>query len=206
MPSGAINNGLPGLYSLSVARTRRHFRLRITPPSRIWPFSPTTRRIRLSSLAGPIAAGTNPSAIGIDPTLGVVAVVETGSNAVQFYSIGSGTLTPLGGPVPVGNVPTSLSVNRHQPHCRGHQLSGSEHNGSAHSRALPSGSGHSFHLDISGALQGQVTPAPLPYAIGVDPDTNMGVVAYSSTSASSAANLGFLVNLNTGTNPYGCPL
>jgi hypothetical protein len=32
----------------------------------------------------------------------------------------------------------------------------------------------------------------------------MGVIAYSSTSASSAANLGFLVNLNTGTNPYGC--
>ncbi len=50
----------------------------------------------------------------------------------------------------------------------------------------------------------------MPYSIGVDPDSNLALVAYSSTSVSSVANLGFIVNLNpdstTSTNPYGCTL
>jgi DNA-binding beta-propeller fold protein YncE len=204
LPSGAINTGLPGLYSLSVGRT--------SPPI---PFTDNTSVTDLAVFpsyltnppvltAGPIAAGTNPSAIGIDQTLGVAAVVETGSNAVQFYTIGPGTLTPLGGPVAVGNVPTNLSVN-----ATNHTVAVVNYQDQSITvlpiPGAPVAPGTPFTLDISGALQGQVTPAPLPYAIGVDPDTNMAVVAYSSTSASSAANLGFLVNLNVGpSNPYGC--
>ncbi len=203
LPSGAINTGLPGLYSLAVGRT--------SPPV---PFTDNTSVTDLAVFpsyltnppvltAGPIAAGTNPSAIGIDQTLGVAAVVETGSNAVQFYTIGIGTLTPLGGPVAVGNVPTNLSVN-----ATNHTVAVVNYQDQSITvlpiPGAPVAPGTPFTLDISGALQGQVMPAPLPYAIGVDPDTNMAVVAYSSTSASSAANLGFLVNLNTGTNPYGC--
>jgi DNA-binding beta-propeller fold protein YncE len=204
LPSGAINTGLPGLYSLAVGRT--------SPPV---PFTDNTSVTDLAVFpsyltnppvltAGPIAAGTNPSAIGIDQTLGVAAVVETGSNAVQFYTIGPGTLTPLGGPVAVGNVPTNLSVN-----ATNHTVAVVNYQDQSITvlpiPGAPVAPGTPFTLDISGALQGQVTPAPLPYAIGVDPDTNMAVVAYSSTSASSAANLGFLVNLNVGpSNPYGC--
>jgi DNA-binding beta-propeller fold protein YncE len=204
-PSSAVNNGLPGLYPLSVSRT--------TPPL---PFTNNAAVTDLAvfpnySLNPPtvvnyIPAGTNPSAIDIDPTLGVVVVAETGANAVQFFSIGTGTLTPIGGPVTVGKVPTGLSVNR-----TNHTVAVVNYQDQSVT-VLPipgapiQAPGTPFTIDISGALQGQVTPAPLPYAIGVDPDTNMGVVAYSSTSASSAANLGFLVNLNTGANPYGCPL
>jgi DNA-binding beta-propeller fold protein YncE len=205
-PSSAINNGLPGLYPLSVSRT--------TPPLpfennasvtdlAVFPSYATNPPILVGA---PVAAGTNPSAIDIDPTLGVVVVAETGSNAVQFYSIGNGTLTPINGPVTVGKVPTGLSVNR-----TNHTVAVVNYQDQSVT-VLPipgapmQAPGTPFTIDISGALQGQVTPAPLPYAIGVDPDTNMGVVAYSSTSASSAANLGFLVNLNTGANPYGCPL
>jgi DNA-binding beta-propeller fold protein YncE len=203
-PSSAINNGLPGLYPLSVSRT--------TPPL---PFennpAVTDLAVFPSYLSNPptlvssIPAGTNPSAIDIDPTLGVVVVAETGSNAVQFFSIGTGTLTPINGPVTVGKVPTGLSVNR-----TNHTVAVVNYQDQSVT-VLPipgapvQAPGTPFTIDISGALQGQVSPAPLPYAIGVDPDTNMGVVAYSSTSASSAANLGFLVNLNTGANPYGCP-
>src|SRR5208282_4067839 len=140
----------------------------------------------------------------IDPTLGVIVVAETGSNAVQFYTIGNGTLTPLGGPVAVGNVPTGLSVNP-----TNHTVAVVNYQDQTVTVLPIPGApvqvpGTPFTIDLSNALQGQVSPAPLPYSIGVDPDTNMGVVAYSSTSSSSAANLGFLVNLNTGTNPYGC--
>jgi DNA-binding beta-propeller fold protein YncE len=200
-PSSAI--GPPGLYPLSVTRT--------TPPLPV-PNNPavTTVAVFPDYSGGPptvtapaIPAGTNPSAIDIDPTLGVVVVAETSSNAVQFYSIGAGTLTPIGGPIPVGQLPTGVSVNPTN-HCVAVVNYGSQSvsivpiPGSSCSVTTPT-------VDLSGALQGQVTPAPLPYAIGVDPDTNLALVAYSATSTSSFANLGFVVNLNQGAAaPFGC--
>jgi DNA-binding beta-propeller fold protein YncE len=204
LPSGAINNGLPGLYSLAVGRTSPPLPFTDNPSVTDLAVFPNYSTNPPVLVGAPVAAGTNPSAIGIDQTLGVVAVAETGSNAVQFYTIGTGTLTPIGGPVAVGKVPTGLSVNptNHTVAVVNYQ------DQSVTVLPIPGAPvqapGTPFTLDISGALQGQVSPAPLPYSIGVDPSTNMGVIAYSSTSASSAANLGFLVNLNTGTNSYGC--
>jgi hypothetical protein len=206
-PTGPINTGSPGLYSLSVART--------TPPLPA-PNNPAVTDLAVfpsyatdpPQLIGSVPTGTNtnPSAIDIDPSLGVVAVAETGSNAVQFYSVGTGTLTPLGAPVSVGVLPTGLSVNR-----TNHTVAVVDY-GDQTVWVLPipgapvPAPGTPFSINISGALQGQTSPAPLPYAIGVDPDTNMALVAYSSTSTLSFANLGFIVNLNTGANPFGCPL
>ena len=202
-PSSAI--GPPGLYPLTVSRT--------APPLPS-PNNPAVTTISvfpdyssslgvLPSPTSSVAAGTNPSAIDIDPTLGVVVVAETGSNAVQFFSIGTGTLTPLGVPVPVGQLPTGVSVNPTN-HCVAVVNYGSQSvsivpiPGSSCSVTTPT-------VDLSGALQGQVSPAPLPYAIGVDPDTNLALVAYSATSTSSFANLGFVVNLNQGAGaPFGC--
>jgi len=71
----------------------------------------------------PTPAGTSPSAVDIDPALGILAVAETGSNTVEFFTIGSGTLTSI---CKVGNaastctnlppvsfnVPTGISVDR----------------------------------------------------------------------------------------------
>lgn len=199
--SSKINNGVPGLYSLSTGRAG----LPLPTPNNaavtnlsVFPNYSTDPPVLVSS----VAAGTKPSAIDIDPTLGVVVVAETGSNAVQFYSVGAGALTPLGAPVPVGNtatpVPTGLSVNRtnHTVAVVNYQEQ------SVTVLPIPGAPvpapGTPFTLDISGALQGSVTPAPLPYSIGVDPDTNFAIVAYSSTSTSSASNLGFLLNLTPG--------
>src|SRR5271170_3215609 len=103
LPSGAINTGLPGLYSLAVGRTSPPVPFTDNPSVTDLAVFPNYSTNPPVLTAGPIAAGTNPSAIGIDQRLGVAAVVETGSNAVQFYTIGPGTLTPLGGPVAVGN-------------------------------------------------------------------------------------------------------
>ena len=144
LPSGAINTGLPGLYSLSVARTSPPLPFTNNPSVTDLAVFPNYSTNPPVLLPGPIAAGTNPSAIGIDQTLGVAAVVETGSNAVQFYTIGSGTLTPLGGPVACWQCSNQSVRERHQPHCRGHQLSGSEHNGSADSGRSRC-SGHPVH-------------------------------------------------------------
>jgi DNA-binding beta-propeller fold protein YncE len=199
-PASAV--GPPGLYPLSVSRT--------SPPL------PTPNNPAVSTIAvfpdysaGPptisssVTTGTNPSAIDIDPQLGVVVVALTGANAVQFYSIGSGTLTPLGGPVAVGQLPTGLSVNR-----TNHSVAVVNY-GSQSVSILPIPGAPTpvtaATVDISGALQGQAAPLPLPYAIGVDPDTNLALVAYSSSSIASAANVGFVVNLNQGSGaPFGC--
>jgi DNA-binding beta-propeller fold protein YncE len=214
LPVGPINSGPPGLYSLSVARTTPPLPLANNPAVADFAVFPNYS-LNPPALAGtPVPAGSNPSAIDIDPTLGVVAVAEVGSDvtqpgAVQFYNIASGALTPVGAPVPVGKLPTGLSVNRNN-----HTVAVVSYE-SQNVTVLPipgapvQAPGTPFTVDISNALQGQASPAPLPYSIGVDPDTNMALVAYSSTSASSAANLGFLLNLNpntAGSNPFGCPL
>src|SRR2546423_1339511 len=204
--------GPPGLYQLSVARTELP--------------DPTPNNAAVTNLAvfpdysssSPSVAnsittvGANPSAIDIDPTLGVIVVAETGSNQVEFFSIGAGTLSSLG-TAAVAQLPTGVSVNR-----TNHTVAVVSY-GSANSSnqtvnqtvtVLPiptTAAGTvtpSFTVDLSGLLSG-VIPAPLPYAIGVDPDTNLALVAYSSTSSSSFANLGFVVNLNQGANPpFGC--
>jgi DNA-binding beta-propeller fold protein YncE len=208
-PSGPINTGNPGLYSLSVARTTPPLPFENNPAVTNLAVFPNYSTNPPTVGATLVAAGANPSAIDIDPTLGVLAVAEVGSDvtksgAVQFYNIGSGVLTPVGSPVPVGKVPTGLSVNRNN-----HTVAVVNYmDQSVTVLPIPGAPvqapGTPFTVDLSNALQGQASPQPFPYSIGVDPDTNMALVAYSSTSASSVANLGFLVNLNTGTNPFGC--
>src|SRR6202040_2426398 len=60
------------------------------------------------------AAGAKPGAVDIDTRLGVLAVAETASDLVQFFSIGSGALTPVPGALGTASVtkPSSLSVNQ----------------------------------------------------------------------------------------------
>jgi DNA-binding beta-propeller fold protein YncE len=217
-----INAASPGLYPLSVASTAS------PAPS---PNNPAVTSIAVFpdySIAPPqvtglpVAAGQNPGAIDIDPILGVAVVAETGSNAIQFYTIGNGSLTPLSTvtstPQAPINVPTGVSVNRNNHtvavvnygalDSKGLPVANSQSVTVLPIPGVPAAPGTPFSVDISGALQGAVSPAPMPYAIGLDPDSNLAVVAYSSTSVSSAANVGFIVNLNpnTGTNPYGCVL
>jgi DNA-binding beta-propeller fold protein YncE len=225
LSTSQINAGGPGLYPLSVASTA-------TPaPS---PNNPAVTNIAVfpdyssappQITGGPIAAGQNPSAIDIDPILGVLVVAETGSNAIQFYTIGNGTLTPLSTvtstvQAPL-NVPTGVSVDRIH-HTVAVVNYGTQPKDASGNVLPPTGQSVTvlpipgapgtpitpFSIDISSALQGSVSPAPMPYAIGVDPDSSLALVAYSSTSTVSGSNVGFIVNLNpnTGANPYGCVL
>jgi len=206
-PTGAINAGSPGLYPLSVARTASPLPSPNNPAVTtlaVFPdYSVTPPQVQSPPF---ISAGTNPSAIDIDPTLGIAVVAETGSNAVQFYTIGAGSLTALGAPVHVGaaatSIPTGLSVNR-----TNHSVAVVNYVDQSVSIVPIPGAPNpvtAATISLSGLLQG-VSPTPLPYAIGVDPDSNLALVAYSSTSISSASNLGFVVNLNEGPNaPFGC--
>ena len=194
-PSGSIDTSAPGLYSLSVSRN--------TPPLPV-PNNPAISDLAVFpsySMSPPTAVasvtlppGSNPSAVDIDPTLGVLAVAETSANQVQFYNIGQGTLTAVGPAIPVGKLPTSVSVNRAN-HTAAVVNYGDQ---TVNVISIPSNAVVGSAIDLSGVLQGAVTTPPLPYSIGVDPDTNMAVVAFSSTSSSAfaSANLGFLLDLN----------
>jgi DNA-binding beta-propeller fold protein YncE len=204
--TSAVAAGPPGLYPLSVTRTA-------TPPAAvttigIFPdYSAATPKV-VSANATSMA---NPSAIDIDPTLGVIAVAEAGPGTapgvVEFFNISAAApfLTSAGAAVPVGTLPTGLSVNR-----TNHTVAVVNY-GSNNVTVVPiPGGGQTFapyNVDLSGVLQGVASPAPLPYAIGVDPDTNLALVAFSCTSISCTlnGNLGFVVNLNQGANPhFGC--
>ena len=217
-----INSGSPGLYPLYIASNAT------TPPS---PNNPSVTNMAVfpdystspptkASTAFP--AGLNPSAIDIDPTLAVLAVAETGSNAVEFFSIGNGSLTSLGQvtstPAAPLNVPTGLSINRTNHTVAvvnyGTQTTTTNTDGSC-KQATSTGQSvtvlnipgnpspitpFSVALPFAvpqGGLQGSaVCPEPMPYSIGVDADSNLALVAYSSASPTSFTNLGFIVNLN----------
>lgn len=231
-----INPTNPGLYPLYVRSNGS------PAPS---PNNPSVTNMALfpdySATKGVITKGanipavTNPSAVDIDPALGVLAVAETGSNTIEFFSIGSGTLTSLSKvasttTAPI-NVPTGISVDRNN-HTVAVVNYGSQIAATSSSPCQPSGqsvtvlgipggpnSATAFSVPIpfdpqaspASALQGSsVCPAPMPYSIGVDSDSHLALVAYSSNSVSSVQNLGFIVNLNpdssTTPNSFGCAL
>ena len=238
MSTVQINQGNPGLYPLSVVSTASPAPKPNNASVTNMAIFPDYSSFPPRAVASGITAGTNPSAIDIDPTIGVAVVAEAGSSTatppvasgVQFYAIGKGTLTPIDStgatcatPCPVtsqsfANVsistPTGLSVNP-----TNHTVAIVNY-GNQSVTVLPipvpgatsqsPAPGTPFTVDISGALQNSVTPAPIPYSIGVDRDSNLALVAYSSTVVATAANLGFVVNLNpdsaTSPNPYGCVL
>jgi DNA-binding beta-propeller fold protein YncE len=234
LPANLINaSGTPaGLYPLSVSN-------RATPAPfvnndavtniALFPDFSVTPPVVVTSSPG-VPAGTNPSAVDIDPILGVLAVADPGSNTVRFFSIvpptstTPATLTLLStvGSTPQAplNLPTGLSVNQ-----TNHTVAIVNYGSQTVSNGKSTMTGQTvtvlnipnspspitpFFVDISNALQGSVSPAPMPYSIGVDPDSNLAVVAYSNTSATSGANLGFIINLNPNTTPasnmYGCVL
>ena len=235
LPANLVNTTsgiLAGLYPLSVSN-------RATPAPfinndavtniAVFPDYSVTPPAVVTSSPG-IPAGTNPSAVDIDPILGVLAVADPASNTVRFFSIVPPTpatpasLTLLSTVASTAqaplNFPTGLSVNRSN-----HTVAVVNYGSQTVSNGQSTLTGQSvtvlnvptspspiipFFVDISNALQGAVSPAPMPYAIGVDPDSNLALVAYSSTSITSVANLGFIVNLNPDTNPisnsYGCAL
>ena len=230
LPANDINPSNPGLYPLYVRSNSTN-----PAPS---PGNPSVTNMALfpdySSTNGTIApgasvipTGTNPSAVDIDPDLGVLVVAEAGSNTVEFFSIGNGTLTSLGqvastSTAPI-NVPTGVSVNRTNHTVAvvnyGSQTITKNTDGTCQSATL---TGQSvtvlnipgspspitpFSVDLtapflSSAGQGTVCPVPMPYSIGVDPDSNFALVAYSTSQVNaitSASNLGFIVNLNPNT-------
>jgi DNA-binding beta-propeller fold protein YncE len=190
------SSGLPGLYPLSVVNNNISLPAAKNGVTNVSVF-PDYEGIDPASFAGSgsIATGKTPSAMAIDSTLGVAVVAEAGANAVQFYTIGVGTLSPLGSAVAVGNTPTDIAVDetRH----RAIVVNFGSKTLTVLQIPTPPGTPSATPLatiDLSGlipatASTNSTSPPPSPFSVGVDRDTNLALVAFSST------NVGFIVNL-----------
>jgi len=202
-PTSAVNTVSPGLYPLSVTRTKD------PQPN---PNNPSVTNIAVfpdystvpPSLGPSFPAGTAPSAMDIDTRLGILAVAETGSGLVQFFDIGNNTLTAR--PCPVSScavtMPTGLSINQNN-----HTVAvASPQDQSVVVLPLPGSTGapgvtYPLKISLAGFVPGSFVPTPLPYSVGVDSDTNMALVAFSSSATPTTAKIGFLLNLNKDAQP-----
>jgi DNA-binding beta-propeller fold protein YncE len=197
-PSSEVNSALPGLYPLSVARTTPPLPALNNPSVTNIAVFPDYSATPPSVTGTGIPAGTNPGAVDIDTRLGILAVAETGSNAVQFFSVGTGTLTPISS-VAV-NAPSGLSINQSN-----HTVAVvSYQDQSVVVFPLPGSVGapgvtYPLTISLAGLIPSTFIPAPLAYSIGVDSDTNNALVAYSSSATPTTAKIGFLLDLNKDT-------
>jgi DNA-binding beta-propeller fold protein YncE len=202
----SATSSLPGLYPLSVART--------TPPLpalnnpsvtniAVFPDYSVTAPVVVGSGIG---AGANPSAVDIDTHLGILAVAETASDQVQFFSIGNGSLTPVPGALGTASVtkPSGLSVNQtnHTVAVVSFQdqlvkvFQIPDANGNLPANSGATGVTYPLTITLTGLIPSDFTPTPLVYSIGLDSDTNNAIVAYSSTANPTTAKIGFLLDLN----------
>ncbi len=150
-------------------------------------------------------AGAAPSAIALDSVLGVAVVAETGTSAIQFVDVHTGTPALLGSPIPSGSIPLSTAP--------GSLPTGVTVDESLHIAAVVNYADRSLwifqipvppaapsttplgKIDLStlipaGAPATPPTAAPFPYSVGVDSLTHRALVAFAST------NVGFIVNLD----------
>ncbi|HUN63991.1 MAG TPA: hypothetical protein VMU53_18470 [Candidatus Sulfotelmatobacter sp.] len=167
------------------------------------------------SINFPAVGGTAngaPSSIAMDSAKGYAAVTLQAANAVQIINLvanpnAHGRFMPqMGGQIPVGNQPTSIAIDDqiNLTNYPGQDL-GVVVNSADYTltlMALPSGSIIGSPISLKGLISGGPTnlASPMPYAVGVDPTTHYGVVAFSN------AFIGFVVdvNPNTSSTPPTC--
>ncbi|HYA64405.1 MAG TPA: hypothetical protein VED66_14475 [Candidatus Sulfotelmatobacter sp.] len=160
----------------------------------------------------PAGAITNlaPSSIALNSTKGYAVITEQASNTIQIVQLAvnssTGRAVPQfqGGPIAVGNQPTSVAIDD-QLDLTGAGYPGQDLGVVVNSGdstltlvALPSGNIIGSPISLSGLIQEPPgTSAPLPFAVGIDPGTHYAVVAFSN------ATLGFIVYVNPNPVPSG---
>jgi YVTN family beta-propeller protein len=179
--------GPPGLYPIVVQNTD------VVPPN------PGISAVNLAveptsfptAPSASISVGAGPSAIAIDPALGLAAVANTGSNTVSIINLATNTQVP-GSPVPVGASPTGVAIDDQLPH----HLAVVVNNGS-----VANGGNSVTAIDLTTlvpttvALPDTSVPpntAALPYSIGINSLTHRAIVTQQST------NTAWILDLSSG--------
>jgi len=181
----AADWGPPGLYPIIVENTDvvppnpgiSGVNIGVEPTS--FPSAPSTS----------ISVGMTPSAIAIDPALGLAVVANTGSNNVSIINLATNTQV-AGSPVAVGPNPTSVAIDD-QLHVAVVVNNGAEANGGN------SVTGINLNTLATTTLTFQDTSVPpntaaLPYSIGINPLTHRAIVTQQNT------NTAWIVDLSSG--------
>lgn len=195
LPSSEIGSSLPGLYSISVVSTASPAPSPNNPSVTNMAIFPDYSVNQPTVATANLAANANPNAVDVDTKLGILAVAETGANTVEFFNIGNNSLSSLS--TQTVTKPTGLSIN--QSNHTVAVVSGQDQLVKVF--PLPGQTGdpnvtYPLSISLTGLIPGNVSPAPVPYSIGVDSDTNNAIVAYSSSAAPTTAKVGFLLDLN----------
>ncbi|MBV9885030.1 MAG: hypothetical protein JO119_00635 [Acidobacteria bacterium] len=155
----------------------------------------------------PLTGSATPSAIAIDDVLGVAAVTEVGTNAVEFINLNNGSPLVMPSPVPVGTTPTGVAMDD-----IGVTVGGVP---GVHVTAVINYADRTLELLRTPAAGGAInatpiatinlapliptsapttppTPPPFPFSVGVDSLTHTALIAYSNT------NIGFIADINPG--------
>jgi len=154
-----------------------------------------------------------PSSFALDSANGFAVLTEQGSNTIQVIDLTGSA--PVLGPsfvMTTGSGPTSVALDT--------QLSIPGHSGQDLGVVVSSGDSKlylyaisrtaiaqigSIPVDLQSLILASGTGVPTPYSVGVDPETHLAALAYSSSNLS--ANIGFIVDVNPnldGSDPHTC--
>jgi DNA-binding beta-propeller fold protein YncE len=144
-----------------------------------------------SAPSASITVGMTPSAIAIDPALGLAVVANTGSNSVSIINLATNTQV-AGSPVAVGPNPTSVAIDDQLPqHLAVVVNSGPEANGGNSVTAVNL---TTLAITILTLPDTSVPPntVALPYSIGINPLTHRAIVTQQLT------NTAWILDLSSG--------
>jgi YVTN family beta-propeller protein len=176
IPGTGGNFNVPGLYPIVVQNTdvpagqpfESALNLAVTPTPTLIPAAAT----------GTATVGTVPSAVAVDYAQGIAVVVNSGSNSVSLINIL--THAVIGSPIPVGNHPTGVAIDDLLPHPLALVVNNTDQTVTTIDLTTESVVGAPLSVSIATSSPG--SPAPLPFAIGVNPLTHRALVAYQSTN------------------------
>ena len=209
--TGPLDGGqiqTPGLFPVSVVSNAPLGGTGdFTPPPfpQVWSnvaVQPTFANLTSTPLAIALpVSGSNtnlaPSSMALNSAKGYAVITEQANNSIQMVNLtnvgSNGRVVPQmqGGPIAVGNAPTSIAIDnginlRNFP---GQDLGVVVNSGDNTLTlvALPSGTIIGSPVSLAGLVPGA---ASAPYGVGVDPSTHYAVVALSNS------NIGYIVDVN----------
>lgn len=170
----------PGLYSAGVRNINASPQVAVTNFA-VQPDSGGVNPPVLNPPAPIPMPGTNPapSAVAMDTVLGLAVVVNTGTNQIQL--INPSAPLPLPAPITVGNAPTGVAVDN-QRHVA-IVVNSADQSVSVVDINPASGTFSTVLSTIQ--LGGFVATGVKPFSVGVNPNTGLALVAYSSTNIGS---------------------
>lgn len=180
IPGASGNFNVPGLYPIVVQNTdvpagqpfESAVNLGVTPtliPTGV-PAGPT----------GTATVGSVPSAVAVDYAQGIAVVVNSGSNSVTLVNMATNPPAVIGAPIPVGNHPTGVAIDDLLPHPLALVVNNTDQTVTTIDLTTDAVVGAPLSVAIATSSPG--SPAPLPFAIGVNPLTHRALVAYQSTN------------------------